>query len=126
MSDNQEVELTEEVVEEVQEEVVEEVQEEVVEEPPKPKRGRPKGSRHKPKVQVVSLEEEEPIELIDEAAPEPPPQAKRQPRARARAPPQAPEPPSQIDIAAFMLIALRQQQQERADRKRDKYSNWFS
>ena len=39
MSDNQEVELTEEVVEEVQEEVVEEVQEEVVEEPPKPKMG---------------------------------------------------------------------------------------
>ena len=93
------------------EDVVEEVQEEVVEEPPKPKRGRPKGSTNKPKVQVVSREEE-PIEWIPEAAsePPPPPKPKRQPRARAKSPPPAPE-PTQIDIAAFMLRALRQQQQ---------------
>ena len=38
-------------------EVTDEVQEEVAEEPPKPKRGRPKASRNKPKVQVVSWAE---------------------------------------------------------------------
>ena len=107
--------------------------EQVGEEPPKPRRGRPKGSKNKPKVQVVSVEEEEEaLEPIPEAPPEVPPQPKlkrqtnRQPKAKAQAPAPEPAPPTQIDMAAFMLTALRQQQQERADRKREKYAKWFS
>ena len=81
---------------------------------------------------MASVEEgeEEAFETISEAAPEVPPQPKlkrqtnRQPKAKTQAP--APEPPTQIDIASFMLTALRQQQQERADRKREKYAKWFS
>ena len=107
--------------------------EQVEEEPPKPRRGRPKGSKNKPKVPVVSVEaEEEPEvipEVIPEAIPEPPKlkrQTNRQPKAKAAPATPEPAPPTQIDMAAFMLTALRQQQQERADRKREKYARWFS
>ncbi|MDA8583159.1 hypothetical protein N9L68_02975 [bacterium] len=90
--------------------------EDVAEEPPNPRRGRPKGSKNKPNVQAVNLEEEEePLELIPEATPEPPPppKPKRQAIARARAPPPAPPAPAHTYIAAFMRTALRHQQQER-------------
>ena len=54
-------------VEETAEEVpVEDPPEEQPEEPPKARRGRPKGSKNKPKVQVVSVEEEEEIEEVSE------------------------------------------------------------
>ena len=61
---------------------------------------------------------------MEEPEPEPPKQ-KRRPKAMAAAP-VALEPPTQIDMAAMMLTALRQQQQERADRKREKYARWFA
>ena len=121
-------------VEEIADQPVPIEEPELAEEPPKPEGGRPKGSKNKPKVQVVSVEEEEEeaLETIPEAPPELPPQPKlkrqtnRQPKAKAQAPAPEPAPPTQIDMAAFMLTALRQQQQERADRKREKYAKWFS
>ena len=134
MSEENPVDAPEQVEETAEEQVPVEEPDSVEEEPPKPKRGRPKGSKNKPKVQVVSVEEEEEeaLEPILEAPPKVPPQPKlkrqtnRQPKAKAAPAAQEPAPPAQIDIASYMLHALGQQQQERADRKREKYARWFS
>ena len=90
---------------------------------PAPKaRGRPKGSKNKPKVLAVSVANDDPPEPIP---PPEPPKLKRQ--ARPKAEPRVQEtPPTPQEVAAYMLAALRQQQQDRADRRRDKYTAWFS
>ena len=95
---------------------------------PAPKaRGRPKGSKNKPKVVAVSVEEEQPPE------PEPMPELRKpkrqaRPKAATQAAPrvEAPLPPTPQEVAAYMLAALRQDQQARADKRRDKYTAWFS
>ena len=119
------------------EEIAEEVPAEVhVEEPvedPAPvapaakERGRPKGSKNKPKVVAVSVEEEEPPE------PEPPipepPKLRRQarPKAAPKAVPGIEEaPPTPQEVAAYMLASSRQRQHDRADCRQDKYAAWFS
>ena len=110
---------------------------EPTEEPPKPapkKKGRPVGSKNKPKVVAVSVEPE-PQEEIPAAPPPSPPKPKRARKAaqpaRARpsgqpAQPATPVPIEPIGVAAAMLTALREQQQVRANNRRDKYASWLS
>ena len=93
---------------------------------PAPKaRGSPDGAKNKPGVGAARVEEEVPE---PEAIPKPP-KTKRQARPKA-APKAAPRveapPPTPQEVAAYMLAALRQQQQYRTDRRRDKYAGRFS
>ena len=107
-------------------------------EPPPKRRGRPPGSKHKPK--IIEQIPEEPIVLnepppIAEEPPvaEPPkkkPAASRKPRARKAPPPtqlstqQAPVPQTPLQIAASMLEILRLEQAERQYRKGQLYKSW--
>ena len=97
-------------------------------EPPAPKkRGRPAGSRNKPKV----IEEPPPEPVIVEPPKEDPPKPKRatKPRAKAAPPPtpQYYEQPSQtpLQVAANMLEILRLEQAERQYRKSQLYKSWI-
>ena len=105
------------------------------EETPKPpapkKRGRPAGSRNKPKV----VEEPPPTpvepEVVEEEPPQPPKPKKRvtKPRAKA-APPPTPQyyeqpPQTPLQVAANMLEILRLEQAERQYRKSQLYKSWI-
>ena len=97
--------------------------------PPEPspkRRGRPPGSRNKPK--IFEQFPEEPIVLNE---PEPAPRkarAPRKPRAapKAQAPPPAPAPVPQtpLQVAASMLEILRLVQAERQHRRGAMYRSW--
>ena len=100
--------------------------------PPEPspkRRGRPPGSRNKPK--IFEQFPEEPIVLNE---PEPAPRkarAPRKPRAapKAQAPPpvsvsQAPVPQTPLQVAASMLEILRLEQAERQFRRGELYRSW--
>ena len=102
-------------------------------EPPAPKRrGRPAGSRNKPKVieqppEPVFIEPE-----IEEPPPKPPkPKRVTKPRAKAAAPRPTPQyyeqPESQtpLQVAANMLEILRLEQAERQYRKGQLYKSWI-
>ena len=103
-------------------------------EPPTPKRrGRPPGSKNKPR--VIEEIPEEPIVLNEppvEELPveEPPPKKPRKPRAPKAQPqappttPQAPVPQTPLQVAASMLEILRLEQAERQYRKGQLYKSW--
>ena len=101
----------------------------VLEEAPVPKRrGRPPGSRNKPK--IIEPIPEEPI-VLNEPPLEPAPKkpaAPRKPRApkAAPAPSPAPTPVPQtpLQVAASMLEILRLEQAERQWRKSELYKSW--
>ena len=107
--------------------------------PPTPKRrGRPPGSKNKPR--IIEQIPEEPIVLNEppvEESPveEPPPNKKktaaprkpRAPKAQPQAPPtipQAPVPQTPLQVAASMLEILRLEQAERQYRKGQLYKSW--
>ena len=102
--------------------------------PPTPKRrGRPPGSKNKPK--IIEQIPEEPIVLneppVEEPPVEEPPPKKirkpRAPKAQPQAPPttpQAPVPQTPLQIAASMLEILRLEQAERQYRKGQLYKSW--
>ena len=110
-------------------------------EPPPKRRGRPPGSKNKPK--IIEQIPEEPIVLNEPPPEEPPvaeppqkkPAAPRKPRA-PKAPPQAqpstphdrpteaPVPQTPLQIAASMLEILRLEQAERQYRKGQLYKSW--
>ena len=111
----------------------------VPEEAPVPKRrGRPPGSKNKPK--IIEQIPEEPI-VLNEPPPEPEPKKKpaaaplRAPEARPRKPrapkaqappptPQAPIPQTPLQVAASMLEILRLEQAERQYRRGEMYKSW--
>ena len=93
-------------------------------EPPPKRRGRPPGSKNKPK--IIEQTAEEPIVLN-----EPPPKkvaAPRKPRApkapAPASPPQAPVPQTPLQVAASMLEILRLEQAERQYRRGEMYKSW--
>ena len=107
------------------------------------KRGRPPGSRNKPKVieqppPVLEPEVEEEAEEEEEPLPPPPPPKKitlpkkpRAPKAKAQptyAPPPTPQPQPQVStplqVAASMLEILRLEQAECQHRKSQLYKSW--
>ena len=107
--------------------------------PPTPKRrGRPPGSKNKPR--IIERIPEEPIVLNEppvEESPveEPPPKKKknaaprkpRAPKSQPQAPPttpQAPVPQTPLQVAASMLEILRLEQAERQYRKGQLYKSW--
>ena len=100
--------------------------------PPEPspkRRGRPPGSRNKPK--IIEQIPEQPI-VLNEPEPEPAPKkarAPRKPRAapKAQAPPPAPPAPvpqTPLQVAASMLEILRLEQAERQFRRGELYRSW--
>ena len=93
-------------------------------EPPPKRRGRPVGSKNKPK--IIEQIQEEPIVLNE--PPEPKKPAPRKPRApKAQAPPptpQAPVPQTPLQVAASMLEILRLEQAERQYRRGEMYKSW--
>ena len=99
--------------------------------PPTPKRrGRPPGSKNKPR--IIEQIPEEPIVLNEPPVEEPPPKktAPRKPRAPKSQPqappttPQAPVPQTPLQVAASMLEILRLEQAERQYRKGQLYKSW--
>ena len=107
--------------------------------PPTPKRrGRPPGSKNKPRIIEQILEE--PIVLNEPPVEEPPveepppkkiklsaPRKPRAPKAQPQAPPttpQAPVPQTPLQVAASMLEILRLEQAERQYRKGQLYKSW--
>ena len=100
--------------------------------PPTPKRrGRPPGSKNKPK--IIEHIPEEPIVLNEPPVEEEPPPKKtaprkpRAPKAQPQVPPttpQAPVPQTPLQIAASMLEILRLEQAERQYRKGQLYKSW--
>ena len=106
------------------------------------KRGRPPGSRNKPKVieepppEPVLLEPE--VEELEEEEPPPPPPKQRKtraPKAKAQpaqtyAPPPTPQQQPQVStplqVAASMLQILRLEQAERQYRKGQLYKSWVA
>ena len=105
-------------------------------EPPPKRRGRPPGSKNKPR--IIEEIPEEPIVLNEPPPKEPPvaeppkkkPAAPRKPRAPKAPPqaqpstPQAPVPQTPLQIAASMLEILRLEQAERQYRKGQLYKSW--
>ena len=97
--------------------------------PPEPspkRRGRPPGSRNKPK--IIEQIPEQPI-VLNEPRPEPEPAPKKSPRkpraapkAQAPAPPPIPQTP--LQVAASMLEILRLEQAERQYRRGEMYKSW--
>ena len=117
---------------EAQPQLQRETTESVPEEPPVPKRrGRPPGSKNKPK--IIEQIPEEPI-VLNEPPPEPEPTPKKKPAAprkprapKAQAPPptpQAPIPQTPLQVAASMLEILRLEQAERQYRRGEMYKSW--
>ena len=107
-------------------------------EPPPKRRGRPPGSKNKPRI-IEEIPEEpivlnEPPPIVEEPpVAEPPkkkPAAPRKPRAPKAPPqpqpstPQAPVPQTPLQIAAGMLEILRLEQAERQYRKGQLYKSW--
>ena len=107
-------------------------------EPPPKRRGRPPGSKNKPRI-IEEIPEEpivlnEPPPIVEEPpVAEPPkkkPAAPRKPRAPKAPPqaqpstPQAPVPQTPLQIAASMLEILRLEQAERQYRKGQLYKSW--
>ena len=107
--------------------------------PPTPKRrGRPPGSKNKPRIIEEILEEpivlnEPPVEEspVEEPPPKkiklPAPRKPRAPKAQPQAPPttpQAPVPQTPLQVAASMLEILRLEQAERQYRKGQLYKSW--
>ena len=112
--------------------------------PPTPKRrGRPPGSKNKPR--IIEQIPEEPIVLNEPPVEEPPveepppkkikvpaPRKPRAPKAQPQAPPttphdrptEAPVPQTPLQIAASMLEILRLEQAERQYRKGQLYKSW--
>ena len=107
--------------------------------PPTPKRrGRPPGSKNKPR--IIEQIPEEPIVLNEPPVEEPPveepppkkinppaPRKPRAPKAQPQAPPttpQAPVPQTPLQIAASMLEILRLEQAERQYRRGQLYKSW--
>jgi len=111
--------------------------------PPEPpptskRRGRPPGSKNKPR--IIEQIPEEPIVLNEPPVEEPPveepppkkiklpaPRKPRAPKAQPQAPPttpQAPVPQTPLQIAASMLEILRLEQAERQYRKGQLYKSW--
>ena len=104
--------------------------------PPTPKRrGRPPGSKNKPR--IIEQIPEEPIVLNEPPVEEPPveepppkktaPRKPRAPKAQPQAPPttpQAPVPQTPLQVAASMLEILRLEQAERQYRKGQLYKSW--
>ena len=104
--------------------------------PPTPKRrGRPPGSKNKPR--IIEQIPEEPIVLNEPPVEEPPPKQTaprkpRAPKAQPQAPPttphdrptEAPVPQTPLQIAASMLEILRLEQAERQYRKGQLYKSW--
>ena len=99
-------------------------------EPTPKRRGRPPGSKNKPR-----LIEDAPAERVPVILNEPPPEltkpaASRKPRAPKaqppRSPPQmeAPTPQTPLQVAASMLEILRLEQRERQYRKGQMYKSW--
>ena len=115
-------------------------QDDLREAPAPKKRGRPPGSRNKPKVieeppppEPVLLEPE--VEELEEEPPPPPPKQRktRAPKAKAQpaqtyAPPPTPQQQPQVStplqVAASMLEILRLEQAERQHRKGQLYKSW--
>ena len=104
--------------------------------PPTPKRrGRPPGSKNKPKIieqipeEPIVLNEPPPEELPVAEPPKKKPAAFRKPRAPKAPPPtqlstqQAPVPQTPLQIAASMLEILRSEQAERQWRKGELYKS---
>ena len=99
-------------------------------EPPPKRRGRPPGSKNKPR--IIEQIPEEPIVLNEPPVEEPPPKKTaprkpRAPKAQPQAPPstpQAPVPQTPLQIAASMLEILRLEQAERQYRKGQLYKSW--
>ena len=110
-----------------------EIPEAAPEQPAPKKRGRPPGSRNKPRIIQQPPPEPEPPEVIEpepELIEEPPPKVKkpRAPKARAQpkaaafaAPPQVQTP---LQVAASMLEILRLEQAERQYRRGQLYKSW--
>ena len=98
--------------------------------PPTKKRGRPPGSKNKPKIiEQVEQPIQQPIPVGQELLPEREPKPKRAPRQPRvqKDVPQDPGPmrtPTSLDIAANMLNLLRIEQAERQQRKADLYRSW--
>ena len=107
-------------------------------EPPTTKRrGRPAGSRNKPK--VIEQPPPTPVEpeVVEEEPPPPPKQPKlkraTKPRTKAAPPPtpqhyeyyDQPESPTPLAVAANMLEILRLEQAERQYRKAQLYKSWI-
>ena len=103
--------------------------------PPTPKRrGRPPGSKNKPR--IIEQIPEEPIVLNEPPVEEEPPPKKikipapkkpRAPKAQPQAPPttpQAPVPQTPLQVAASMLEILRLEQAERQYRRGQLYKSW--
>ena len=97
------------------------------------KRGRPPGSRNKPKIIEQPPPEPEPPEVIEpepELIEEPPPKVKKPRAPKARAQPKAPAalaPPqvqTPLQVAASMLELLRLEQAERQYRRGQLYKSW--
>ena len=107
-------------------------------EPPPKRRGRPPGSKNKPRIieQIletpIALNEPPPEELpMAEPPPKkiklPAPRKPRAPKAQPQAPPttpQAPVPQTPLQVAARMLEILRLEQAERQYRKGQLYKSW--
>ena len=105
-------------------------------EPPPKRRGRPPGSKNKPKIieqipeEPIVLNEPPPEELPVAEPPKKKPAASRKPRAPKAPPPtqlstpQAPVPQTPLQIAASMLEILRLEQAERQYRKGQLYKSW--
>ena len=105
--------------------------------PPVKKRGRPPGSKNKPKIiehvpEPVQIPTPEPIpqEIPDPPILEREPKPKRAPR-QPRAPKHTPQDPitparipTSLDVAANMLNLLRIEQAERQQRKAEMYRSW--
>ena len=103
------------------------------EQPAPKKRGRPPGSRNKPKIIEQPPPEPEPPEVIEpepELIEEPPPKVKKPRAPKARAQPKAPAalaPPqvqTPLQVAASMLELLRLEQAERQYRRGQLYKSW--
>ena len=114
-------------------------------EPPPKRRGRPPGSKNKPKI-IEQIPEEPyqtlvpiPTQVVEHpprpeptVLNEPPPKKPRKPRAPKAPPaaqaapptPQAPVPQTPLQIAASMLEILRLEQAERQYRKGQLYKSW--
>ena len=112
-------------------------------EPPPKRRGRPAGSKNRPKI-IEQIPEEPyqtlvpiPTQVVEHpprpeptVLNEPPPKKPRKPRAPKAQPqapptaPQAPVPQTPLQIAASMLEILRLEQAERQYRKGQLYKSW--
>ena len=108
-----------------------EIPEAAPEQPAPKKRGRPPGSRNKPKIIEQPPPEPEPPEFIEpepELIEEPPPKPKKPRTAKAKAqayaaPPTTPQVHTPLQVAASILELLRLEQAERQHRRGQRYKS---